>query len=81
MAKKKAAGKIRQQKRTSGKRLGLKVASGEQVSAGSVLVRQRGTTFQAGEGVRVGRDHTLFSIQEGIVNFGKKLGRKVISVK
>lgn len=80
MSKKKAAGKIRQQKRTSGKRLGLKVASGEKVTTGSILVRQRGTTYQAGDGVKIGKDHTLFAIKAGVVNFGNKTGRKVVSV-
>jgi len=80
MAKKKAAGKLRQQKRTAGKRLGLKVSDGQNVTTGSILVRQRGTTFHAGNGVETGRDYTLFAMTDGVVKFGKKLGKKVISV-
>lgn len=80
MSKKKAAGKLRQQKRTAGKRLGLKVSDGQRVTTGSILVRQRGTTFHAGDGVSTGRDYTLFALRDGVVKFGKKLGKKVLSV-
>lgn len=80
VAKKKSAGKLRQQKRTPGKRLGVKVGNGQKVSAGMILVRQRGTKFHAGLGVKRGRDHTLFAIKEGIVKFGQKLGKKQVSV-
>ncbi len=81
MSKGKRAGKTSQHKRPAGKRLGVKREDGEKVIAGEVLVRQRGTVLKAGEGVRVGRDHTLYSMKEGIVNFGKKLGQKFVSVK
>ena len=80
MAHKKAAGKTRQQKRTAGKRLGVKVSDGQSVTTGSILVRQRGTKFAPGEGVKAGRDHTLFALNQGKVKFGKKLGKKTISV-
>ena len=80
MAKKKTGGKLTQQKRTRPKYLGVKVAHGQQVISGSILVRQRGVKFSAGDGVKVGRDHTLFAVKEGIVQFGQKLGKKQISV-
>lgn len=80
MAHKKAAGKLKQQKRPRPKYLGVKVSHGEKVQTGAVLVRQRGTKFAAGDGVKVGRDHTLFAIREGIVNFGQRLGKKQVSV-
>ena len=80
MAKKKAAGKLKQQKRPRPKHLGVKVAHGEKVLAGAILVRQRGTKFTAGSGVKVGRDHSLFAVKEGVVTFGQKLGKKLISV-
>jgi len=80
MAHKKQGGKTRQQKRTAGKRLGLKAADGEKVTSGSVLVRQRGTRFGAGDGVKVGKDHTLFAVKSGTVKFGQKLGKKFVSV-
>lgn len=80
MAKKKAAGKLKQQKRPRPKYLGVKVADGQKIKSGSILVRQRGTKFAAGAGVKVGRDHTLFAVIDGVVKFGKKLGKKNISV-
>ena len=80
MSKKKAAGKLKQQKRARPKYLGVKVADGQKVTSGSILVRQRGTKFNAGENVRTGRDHTLFAIKEGVVKFGEKMGKKNVSV-
>jgi large subunit ribosomal protein L27 len=80
MAKKKQGGKLKQQKRTQPKYLGLKVSDGQPVSAGSILVKQRGTKFKPGGGVKVGRDHTIFAVDEGIVKFGRRYGKKIISV-
>ena len=80
MAKHKAAGKLNIQTNTIGKRLGLKVNDGQPVSPGVILVRQRGTKYKSGEGTRVGRDHTIFSMKEGKVKFGQKLGRTQVSV-
>lgn len=80
MAKKKAGGKASQHVSPAGKRLGVKVTSGEKVSAGEILVRQIGTVFKAGKGVKVGRDFTLYAVVEGVVEFGKKLGKKNVSV-
>lgn len=80
MAKKKQGGKLRQHKRPDGKRLGIKVQDGQKVNAGMVLVRQRGTKYQAGDGVKVGRDHTLFSVKVGEVKFGQKFKRTQVSV-
>ncbi len=80
MAHKKAAGKLNIQTRTPGKRLGLKVAHGEVVTAGEVLVRQRGTKLRAGANVKVGRDHTLYSVVGGVVKMEKRLGRNQLSV-
>ena len=80
MAKKKQGGKLKQQKRSQPKYLGVKVADGQNVKSGMILVRQRGTKFSAGDGVRVGRDHTLFAIEKGVVKFGQKLGKKRISI-
>jgi large subunit ribosomal protein L27 len=81
MSKHKSAGKLRIQERPNPKYLGVKVADGEKVSAGSILVRQRGTKIKAGKNVNVGRDHTLFSLIEGKVKFGKRLGRTIVSVE
>lgn len=80
MSKKKQGGKTNQHKRPNPKYLGPKVSHNEEVTIGSILVRQRGTVFKAGDGVKVGKDHTLFSIVNGVVKFGQKLGRKRVSV-
>jgi len=80
MAKKKQGGKMRQQKRTAGKRLGVKVSDGEGVGSGMVLIRQRGTKISPGDGVKVGRDHTIYAMKEGTVKFGQKLGKTIVSV-
>jgi len=81
MAKKKQGGKTSQHVRPDGKRLGVKVIQGQDVKPGMILVRQRGTVFAAGDGVKVGRDHTLYSLTQGLVEFGKKRGKKMVSVK
>lgn len=81
MAKKKSAGKLKQQKRPQPKYLGVKVSDGQKITSGSILVRQRGTKFAAGNNVKVGRDHTLFAVKDGVVKFGSKMGKKNISVK
>lgn len=80
MAKKKAGGKTRQKTPRVGKRLGVKIFGGQKVRAGNILIRQRGTKFHPGEGVGMGRDHTLFALREGILKFKKRLGKKVVSI-
>lgn len=80
MSKKKAGGKLIQQTRSQPKYLGLKVSDGENVSSGEILVRQRGTNFHAGAGVKTGRDHTLFAVKDGVVKFGQKQGKKIVSI-
>lgn len=70
MAKKKAGGaKARQKSRVKGKRLGLKVGAGQSVSAGQILIRQRGTRVAPGRNVGMGRDHTLFALKAGVIKF------------
>ena len=69
MAHKKAGGSTRNGRDSNPKYLGVKRFGGESVEAGNILVRQRGTQFHAGENVGVGRDHTLFALSEGKVEF------------
>ena len=76
MAHKKAGGSSRNGRDSKSKRLGVKRYGGEFVSAGSILVRQRGTPFNAGENVGVGRDHTLFATVTGTVMFSKRGSQK-----
>ena len=80
MAKKKAGGKSRQQSPRPGKRLGVKIFGGQKARVGNILIRQRGTKFHPGEGVGIGRDHTLFALRDGIVKFKQKLGKKLVSI-
>jgi len=80
MAKKKVGGKTRQQTPRPGKRLGVKIFGGQKVQAGNILIRQRGTKFHPGKGVGIGRDHTLFALRDGIVEFKQKLGKKLVSI-
>ena len=81
MAHKKAAGSTRNGRDSESKRLGVKRFGGETVSAGSIIVRQRGTRFHAGSNVGIGKDHTIFAIVEGNVSFSEKKGnRTVVSV-
>ena len=80
MAHTKAGGKSRQKGNVSSKRLGLKVSGGQPVVAGNILIRQRGSNYHAGDGVGTGRDFTLFALRNGVVKFGKKLGKKVVKI-
>ena len=74
MAHKKAGGSSRNGRDSAGRRLGVKKFGGESVLAGNIIVRQRGTKFHPGENVGIGKDHTLFALKTGSVNFRKKTG-------
>jgi large subunit ribosomal protein L27 len=81
MAHKKAGGSSRNGRDSAGQRLGVKRFGGEQVLAGNILIRQRGTKWRPGAGVGVGRDHTIFALHDGIVGFRTKAnGRTYVSV-
>ena len=81
MAHKKAGGSSRNGRDSAGRRLGVKKYGGEQVVAGNILVRQRGTTYHPGTNVGMGRDHTLFALTDGAVKFEEKgSGRTYIAV-
>ncbi len=80
MATKKAGGSSRNGRDSAGRRLGVKRFGGQVVKAGNILVRQRGTKFHPGSNVGLGRDHTIFSLIEGIVSFTKRADRTYIHV-
>ena len=82
MAHKKAAGSTRNGRDSESKRLGVKLFGGSAIHAGGIIVRQRGTKFHAGAGVGIGKDHTLFALDEGVVKFETKgpKNRKFVSV-
>ena len=81
MAHKKAGGSSRNGRDLGGQRLGIKIFGGEEVVAGNIIARQRGTKWHAGRNVGVGRDHTLFALTNGRVEFRNRVkGRVFVSV-
>ncbi|MDP1650781.1 MAG: 50S ribosomal protein L27 [Rubrivivax sp.] len=83
MAQKKGGGSTRNGRDSQPKMLGVKVFGGQQIHAGGIIVRQRGTRFHAGVGVGMGRDHTLFALVDGAVSFDIKgaQNRQTVFVK
>ena len=81
MAHKKAGGSSRNGRDTAGRRLGVKKFGGENVIAGNIIVRQRGTKVHPGNNVGMGKDHTLFALSEGNVKFHKLRSRTTVSVE
>lgn len=80
MAHKKGASSSRNGRDSNAKRLGVKRFGGQQVNAGEILVRQRGTKFHPGVNVGRGGDDTLFALSDGAVEFGTKRGRKTVNI-
>ena len=80
MAHKKGLGSSRNGRDSNAKRLGVKVFAGEAVTGGEIIVRQRGTRFRPGDGVGIGRDHTLFATDAGTVVFQTGRRGRVVSV-
>ena len=81
MAHKKAGGSSRNGRDSAGRRLGVKKFGGESVTAGNILVRQRGTKWRPGKNVGLGKDHTIFALVDGEVSFTRTQGdRSVVSV-
>ena len=80
MAHTKAQGAVKGNRDSIAKRLGIKVYGGGRVISGNIIVRQKGSKFNAGNGVSTGKDFTLFAITDGIVNFKTRLGKKVVEV-
>ena len=80
MSKKKGAGSSRNGRDSNAQRLGVKRFGGELVTAGTIIIRQRGTVWHPGNNVGKGGDDTLFALAEGHVKFGHRRGRKLIDV-
>jgi large subunit ribosomal protein L27 len=76
MAHKKAGGSSRNGRDSAGRRLGVKKYGGEAVTPGNIILRQRGTQWHPGKGVGMGRDHTIFAIRDGVVEFKPASGGK-----
>jgi large subunit ribosomal protein L27 len=80
MSKTKGAGSTKNGRDSQSKRLGVKAFDGTAVTAGSIIVRQRGTRFHPGENVGRGNDDTLFALADGKVKFGERKGRKLVDI-
>ncbi len=81
MAHKKGEGKVKNGRESESKRLGIKIYGGQKVIAGNIIVRQRGTRHHPGKNVGIGRDHTLFALTNGLVQFKKgRENRSFVSV-
>jgi large subunit ribosomal protein L27 len=81
MAHKKGVGSSKNGRESHSKRLGIKMFGGQAVEPGNIIVRQRGTAFHPGNGVGIGKDHTIFAMVEGVVEFKRKANeRTFISV-
>lgn len=80
MAHTKSQKATRGNKESNARRLGVKLFGGQAAHVGNVIIRQNGTRFKPGVGTKLGRDYTIFSMKEGIVNFIKRKGRKYVTV-
>jgi large subunit ribosomal protein L27 len=80
MAHKKGLGSSRNGRDSEAKRLGVKIFAGQAVTGGEIIVRQRGTRFKPGDGVGLGKDHTIFAARPGVVQFTQGRRGRVISV-
>ena len=81
MAHKKGAGSSKNGRESESKRLGVKIFGGQAAVAGNIIVRQRGTAHHPGENVGIGKDHTLFALTDGVVEFRKRVdNRSFVSV-
>ena len=81
MSKTKGGGSTRNGRDSNAQRLGVKVFAGTSITAGTILIRQRGTRVHPGKNVGIGGDDTLFSLIDGSVKFGQRGGRKVVDVE
>ncbi len=80
MAHTKAQGSVKGNRDSIAKRLGVKVNAGEKALNGNIIIRQKGTNFFAGDGVSMGKDFTLYAVQDGTVNFKQLKGKKIVEV-
>ena len=81
MSKTKGGGSTRNGRDSTSKRLGVKIYDGGSVTAGAIIVRQRGTRIHPGYNVGRGHDDTLFATADGVVKFGRRRGRKLVDVR
>ncbi len=80
MSKTKGGGSTRNGRDSNAQRLGVKAFDGEELTAGAIIVRQRGTKFHPGRNVGIGKDDTLFAKSDGTVKFGHRKGRRLVDI-
>ncbi|MGX7589221.1 50S ribosomal protein L27 [Candidatus Vidania fulgoroideorum] len=80
MAKKKAAGSLKNGRDSISKRLGIKKFDGQSVKSGNIILRQKGTKFFPGINVKIGKDYTIYSILKGVVSYNKIKNKRIINV-
>lgn len=80
MAHKKGGGATKKNRDSAGKRLGVKVFGGQNAKPGNIILRQRGTKFYPGLGSDLGKDHTIFALKSGKVQFRTRLGKKFVDI-
>ena len=80
MATKKAGGSSRNGRDSAGRRLGVKKSDGQYVIPGNIIVRQRGTKFHPGKNVGLGKDHTIFALTDGKVEFTSRNNKKIVNI-
>ena len=80
MAHKKGAGSTKNGRDSNSKRLGVKIYANQAAKAGSIIIRQRGMTFKPGQGVKLGKDYTIFAVQSGTVKFESDKNTKFVNV-
>ncbi len=80
MAHKKGLGSSKNGRDSESKRLGVKIFAGQTIASGMIIARQRGTRFEPGDGVGLGRDHTLFALRDGVVQFRTSGTKRTVSV-
>ena len=80
MSKTKGGGSTKNGRDSNAQRLGVKVFAGQEINAGGIIIRQRGTKFHPGRNVGIGKDATLFATCDGVVKFGYRKGRRLVAV-
>lgn len=80
MAQKKGSSTAKNGRDSRSQRLGTKIFGGEFCIPGNIIIRQRGTKFHPGIGVKIGKDHTIYAVEEGVVHFSIKYGKKHVNV-
>lgn len=80
MAHIKTAGTTKGNRDSISKRLGVKLYAGQKATPGNIIIRQKGSKFHAGLGVKMGKDFTLFAVKEGVIKFKNRLNRKIVDV-